>query len=78
MIGIAHYDILKRTKEGAYVWQEAAVDLEEAKRRMWELSRRDCENYLVFSQRTQEVVAFLHAPPEVDSSRVKLMPVEPA
>ena len=78
MIAIAQYDILKRTKEGAYVWQEAAVDLEEAKRRIWELSRRDCEIYLVFSQRTQEVVAFLNAPPEVDSSPVKLMSTEPA
>jgi len=70
MIAIAQYDILKRTKDGAYVWLEAAVDLEEAKRRMWELSRRECEDYFVFSQRTQEVVAFLNAPPEVDSSRV--------
>jgi hypothetical protein len=43
MIAIAQYDILKRTKDGAYVWLEAAVDLEEAKRRMWELSRRECE-----------------------------------
>jgi hypothetical protein len=70
MIATAQYDILKRTKDGAYIWLEAAVNLEEAKRRMWELSRRDSEDYLVFSQRTQQVVAFLNAPPEYDSSRV--------
>jgi hypothetical protein len=52
----AQFDILKRTKDGAYVWLEDAVDLKEAKQRMWELSRRDCEDCLVFSQRTQEIV----------------------
>lgn len=73
MIATAQYDILKRKKDGAYVWLEAAVDLEEAKRRMGELSRRDCEDYLVFSQRTQEVVAFLKAPPEHDPSRARFL-----
>jgi len=70
MIGMAQYDILKRTKDGAYIWLEAAANLAEAKRRMWELSQRDCEHYLVFSQRTQQVVAFRNAPPEYHSSRV--------
>jgi hypothetical protein len=70
MIAIAQFDILKRTKDGAYVWLEAALNLEEAKKRMWELSRRDCEDYLVFSQRTQEIVAFLNAPPQCDPSRL--------
>ena len=67
MIAMAQYDILKRTRDGAYVWLEVASDLEEAKRRMWELARLDAEDYLVFSQRTQEVVAFLNAPPEYGS-----------
>jgi len=59
------YDIFKK-KDGHLVWVDVVQDIESAKRRINELSRnKEKAEFVVFSQRTQQVVADLH-----DSSAV--------
>jgi hypothetical protein len=56
---VPYLDILKRSKDGAYIWLEAAYDLEEAKKCLLDLSRGNSEEFFVYSQRTQQVVVSL-------------------
>lgn len=51
------FDILKRTKDGSYIWLEAGHDLEGAKGRLHELSANAAGVYVIFDERTQLVVA---------------------
>ena len=54
-----HLDILKRERDGNFVWLEAAQDLQRAKLRLEELARRDPGEYFVFDQKAQQIVATL-------------------
>jgi hypothetical protein len=56
------YDILKKDA-AALVWVEAAEDLEFAKRRIEELAARCEAEYIIFDQRTSEIVGRLNALP---------------
>jgi hypothetical protein len=56
-MAFAHLDILMREKDGNYRWLEAATDLEAAKNRLRELTARSPGEYVVFDQRTQQIVA---------------------
>ena len=56
------YDILKKDA-AALVWIEAAEDLEFAKLRIRELAARCEAEYIIFDQRTSEVVGRLNALP---------------
>jgi predicted choloylglycine hydrolase len=58
------FDILKRTSEGAYIWLEAAHDLEDAKDRLCELSAGSSDQYLIFDERTQLVVVRVESNPK--------------
>ena len=59
-MGLPAYDIFKR-KNGHLVWVDVVQDIESAKRRIKELSRNEEKpEFVVFSQRTQQVVAVLH------------------
>ena len=51
------YDIFKRDDRGTPVWVEAAVDLENAKSRILELSAEAPGQYVVFNQATGRMVA---------------------
>jgi len=59
------YDILKKDA-AALVWIEAAEDLEFAKLRIRELAARCEAEYIIFDQRSSEVVARLDASPTRD------------
>jgi hypothetical protein len=52
-----HLDILKRQRDGTYVWIEAASDMVVAEERISQLASTDPGEYFVFDQRTQQVVA---------------------
>jgi hypothetical protein len=56
------YDILKKDA-AALVWVEAAEDLEFAKQRIKELAARCEAEYIVFDQRTCEIVDRLNTLP---------------
>jgi hypothetical protein len=56
------YDILKKNAP-ALVWVEAAEDLEFAKLRIKELAARCEVEYIIFDQRTSEIVGRLNALP---------------
>lgn len=50
-------DILKRERDGSFVWIEAARDKNLAVERITQLARVNGADYLVFDQESQEVVA---------------------
>jgi hypothetical protein len=52
-----HLDILKRLKDGSFVWIEAVSDLRVAEERIAYLAGADPGEYFVFDQRSQEIVA---------------------
>lgn len=52
----APYDIFKRDAFGTVLWVEAVRDIEAAKIRMHELAKRTPAEYVVFDQRTSQVV----------------------
>jgi hypothetical protein len=52
-----HLDILKRQKDGSFVWIEAASDAEVAEERLSQLASISPGEYFVFDQRTQQIVA---------------------
>jgi hypothetical protein len=51
------YDILRKDALGIPIWVEAVADLEEASLRVKELARRSPGEYIVFSQKTNQIVA---------------------
>jgi hypothetical protein len=51
------FDILKRQKDGSYIWVEAVRDLQKAKARMQQLCATVPGEYFVFDQKVQKVVA---------------------
>ena len=57
MMTADHLDILVRQNDGSYIWLEAANDVEAAKARLQELSAKYPGEYVIFDQRTQQVVA---------------------
>jgi hypothetical protein len=57
------YDILKKDA-AALVWIEAVSDLQFAKLRIQELAARCEAEYIIFDQRTSEVVGRLNALPQ--------------
>jgi len=56
------YDIMKKDA-AALVWVEAAEDLELAELRIKELATRCEAEYIIFDQRTSEIVGRLNALP---------------
>ena len=54
-----HVDILRRERDGSFLWMEAVVDLDGAKARLQELIAVAPGEYFVFDQRSQEIVAKL-------------------
>ena|ERR1700719_3259914 len=52
-------DILRRERDGSFIWIEAAQDVEGAKARLEELVAATPGEYFVFDQRSQEIVAKL-------------------
>jgi hypothetical protein len=55
------YDILKKDA-AALVWVETATDLEAAKLRVRELAGKSHGEYVIFDQRTREIVVKFKAP----------------
>jgi len=55
------YDILKKDA-AALVWVEAVADLELAKLRVRELATRTEGEYVIFDQRTRQIVARFNSP----------------
>jgi predicted GIY-YIG superfamily endonuclease len=55
MTALPTYDIFKRSDENL-VWVEAVSDLDTANARIKELQRCSKEEFVVFDQRTQELV----------------------
>lgn len=51
------FDILKRQKDGSYIWLEAARDLQKAMARMQQLCATVPGEYFVFDQKVQKVIA---------------------
>jgi hypothetical protein len=52
-----HLDILKRQKDGSFVWIEARSDMQTAEQRISQLASAEPGEYFVFDQRTQQIVA---------------------
>ena len=52
-----HLDILKRQKDGSFVWIEAKSDMQAAEERIAELAATEPGEYFVFNQRTQQIAA---------------------
>jgi hypothetical protein len=52
----APYDIFKRDATGTVLWVESVRDMEAAKARMRELAMRTPAEYVVFDQRTSQVI----------------------
>jgi hypothetical protein len=61
-MAVPAYDILKKDA-AALVWIEAAQNLEFAKLRIKELAARHEAEYIIFDQRTGEIVGRLNALP---------------
>ena len=61
MMVLPAFDILKKDA-AALVWVEAVHDLELAKQRIKELSARSHGEYVVFDQRTRQIVERCVAP----------------
>jgi hypothetical protein len=57
-----HLDILKRQRDGSFVWIEAASDLRIAEDRILRLAEMDPGEYFVFDQRSQQIVAKVAKP----------------
>jgi hypothetical protein len=57
-----HLDILKRQRDGSFVWIEAASDLRVAEERISRLALLDPGEYFVFDQRSQQIVAKIAKP----------------
>jgi len=55
------YDILKKDA-AALAWVETAADLESAKLRVKELAGKSDGEYVIFDQRTREIVVRVKAP----------------
>ena len=53
----AAFDILKKIDRANFEWVEVVRDLQTAEARIKELQVRSPGEYVVFSQRTQEIVA---------------------
>jgi hypothetical protein len=56
------YDIFRKDGAEALIWVGAATDLESARVRIRELSRRVEAEFVVFDQHTQEMVASFKTP----------------
>jgi len=56
------FDILKKTDVVNFEWVELVRDLQTAESRIQELQARSPGEYVVFSQRTQQVVARFKSP----------------
>jgi hypothetical protein len=52
-----HLDILKRQKDGSFVWIEAVSEIGVAEKRISDLVSSEAGEYFVFDQRTQQIVA---------------------
>ena len=50
------YDILKKDSMGAPIWLEAVRDLDTAKKRVAELAENSPGEYVVFCERTSQIV----------------------
>jgi hypothetical protein len=57
-----HLDILKRQRDGGFVWIEAASDSRVAEDRILRLAEMDPGEYFVFDQRSQQIVAKVAKP----------------
>jgi len=55
MMALPEFDILKKDS-AALVWVEAVQDLEAAKLRIKELSARSHGEYVIFDQKTRQIV----------------------
>ncbi|MGA2299259.1 MAG: hypothetical protein ABSG77_01040 [Candidatus Acidiferrum sp.] len=56
------FDILKKIGAVNFEWVEAVRDLQTAEARIQELQARSPGEYVVFSQRTQEIVGRFNSP----------------
>jgi hypothetical protein len=56
------FDILKKTDMVDFEWVEVVRDLQTATARIRELQARSPAEYVVFSQRTQQIVATFNPP----------------
>ena len=52
-----HLDILKRQRDGSFLWIEAVNDLRVAEERITKLAYADPGEYFVFDQKSQQIVA---------------------
>jgi hypothetical protein len=52
-----HLDILKRQRDGSFLWIEAATDLRAAEQRMLQLATMEPGEYFVFDQDSQTIAA---------------------
>jgi hypothetical protein len=57
----AAYDILKK-EAATLIWVEAAYDLESARLRVKELVDRSPDEYVIFDQRTRQIIANSNSP----------------
>jgi len=58
----AAFDILKKIDRANFEWVEVVRDLQTAEARIKELQVRSPGEYVVFSQRTQEIVGRFNSP----------------
>jgi hypothetical protein len=58
------FDILKRHRDGSFIWLEAVPDLSAAHARLQQLCKVEAAEYFVFDQRSQQIVAKLSNKPE--------------
>jgi len=58
------FDILKKTGVVSFEWVEVVQDLHTAEARIKELQARSPGEYVVFSQRTQEIVGRFNSLPK--------------
>jgi hypothetical protein len=58
----AAFDILKKIDRANFEWVEVVRDLQTAEARIQELQARSPGEYVVFSQRTQEIVGRFNSP----------------
>jgi hypothetical protein len=56
---LPHLDILRRERDGSFIWVEAAHDQKLAEARLEELAAAAPGEYFVFDQRSQQIVAKL-------------------
>jgi len=50
------FDILKKERDGAFVWVEAADDIATAKARLQQLSAESAEEFVIFREIDQRVI----------------------